>query len=211
MPAATLMIQGTASSVGKSVMVAGLCRLFARRGLRVAPFKSQNMSLNAGVTVEGLEIGRAQMAQAEAARVLPRVDMNPILLKPEGDDRSQVVLRGRAIGSLTAREYFARRDEFSGVVADALASLRFAYDLIVIEGAGSPAEINLRHCDMVNMHVAHLADAPVLLVGDIEMIRRRNAAGPRLNRNGVFLGDAQIMDPGHDPKDRKTGAILDES
>ncbi len=194
--AATLMIQGTASSVGKSVLVAGLCRMFARRGLRVAPFKSQNMSLNAGVTMEGLEIGRAQMAQAEAALTMPRVDMNPILMKPEGDNRSQIILRGRSIGSMTAREYFDRHDEFCDVLAESLATLRSEFDLVIIEGAGSPAEINLQHCDLVNMHVARVADAPVLLAGDID-------------RGGVFaalVGTLDLLEPRD--RERVKGLII---
>src|SRR4051794_18426310 len=145
----TLMVQGTASSVGKSLLVTALCRIYARRGLRVAPFKAQNMALNSAVTPDGAEIGRAQYAQAEAARVQPSADMNPILLKPEGLSTSQVVVMGRAIGSMHFGEYHRRKPELRGVVGEALDRLRAAYDLVVIEGAGSPAEVNLKDRDLV--------------------------------------------------------------
>ncbi|MGH7319136.1 MAG: cobyric acid synthase, partial [Candidatus Rokuibacteriota bacterium] len=163
-----LMIQGTSSAVGKSVLATAFCRLFARAGYRVAPFKSQNMSLNSSVTVDGGEIGRAQAAQAEAAGIEPTVDMNPILLKPEADHRSQVVVRGRAVASATFREYAGMKPDLLGVVAESLQRLRQAHDVVIIEGAGSPAEINLRDGEIVNMRIARLGDARVLLAGDID-------------------------------------------
>src|SRR5262245_53340985 len=179
------MIQGTASGVGKSVVTAGLCRLLRRRGYRVAPFKAQNMSLNAAVTRDGGEVGRSTAAQAAAAGVEPTVDMNPILLKPEADARSQVIVRGRVWGTLRARDYFGRKHDFWPVVAEALDRLRAAYGVVVAEGAGSPAEMNLRDRDIVNMRVARHAEAAVLLVGDVD-------------RGGVFaqlVGTLDLLPP----------------
>lgn len=180
-----LMIQGTASSVGKSVVATALCRLLRDRGWRVAPFKAQNMSLNAAVTPAGEEIGRAQAAQAEAAGVEPRALMNPILLKPEADGRSQVVVLGRARGTVRARDYWTTRRDLWPVVRDALRVLRHEFEVVVIEGAGSPAEINLRGSDLANMRVARACAASVVLVADIE-------------RGGVFaqvLGTLDLLRP----------------
>ena len=153
-PAATLMVMGTSSSAGKSLLVAGLCRCFARRGLRVAPFKAQNMSNNAAVCPDGAEIGRAQALQAMAAGRPPSADMNPILLKPEGDSRSQVIVDGRVWKSCAARDYYRQRDRLWPHVVAALDRLRAAHDVVVIEGAGSPAELNLADVEIVNFAVA---------------------------------------------------------
>jgi adenosylcobyric acid synthase len=216
--APTVMVQGTASGVGKSALVAALCRLLRRQGLRVAPFKAQNMSNNAAVCADGGEISRAQAAQAEAAGVAPTVDMNPILLKPEADACAQVVVRGRIRGRFTAREYQAVKPELRAVVAASLERLRRAFDVVVIEGAGSPAEVNLRAHDLVNMTVAHLADAPVLLVADIdrggalaalvgtlellEPADRARVRGLLVNR---FRGDPVLLAPGLAFLEQRTG------
>jgi adenosylcobyric acid synthase len=205
------MVQGTASGVGKSLLVAALCRIFARAGHRVAPFKSQNMSLNAAVTADGGEIGRAQAVQAAA------VDMNPILLKPEADDRSQVVVRGRAIASVDWHGYGRLAPTLWPVVVECLDRLRHAHDLVIIEGAGSPAEINLG-LDLANMRVAALAGAPVLLVGDIDRGGvfaslvgtlallapgdRARVAGIVVNR---FRGDPGVLAPGLELLTARTG------
>ena len=167
-PAAALMIQGASSSVGKSLLVTALCRIFARRGVAVAPFKAQNMSNNAAVCPDGGEIGRAQALQARASGVEPDVDMNPILLKPEADHRSQVIVHGRPWRTLAAGDYYERKRALWGHVAESLGRLRDRADLLVIEGAGSPAELNLQASDVVNMAVARHLAAPVLLVGDVD-------------------------------------------
>ncbi len=185
MPARVLMIQGTSSSVGKSLLTAALCRLFARKGFRVAPFKAQNMSNNAAVCADGAEIGRAQAVQAAAAGLEPTADMNPVLLKPEADSRSQIVVLGRPWQTLRASAYYRRKEELWPIVTAALDRLRAEYELVLIEGAGSPAELNLRALDIVNMAVARHAQAPVLLVGDID-------------RGGIFaqlLGTLWLLEP----------------
>jgi adenosylcobyric acid synthase len=203
------MVQGTASSVGKSLIVTALCRIFRDRALRVAPFKAQNMALNSFVTPDGGEIGRAQAVQAEAAGVAPCVEMNPILLKPEGGMRSQVVVLGKSAGAMTWREYHQRRPELTRVIAESLRILRSQYDLVILEGAGSPAEINLAGQDLVNMHAAAEAEAPVLLAGDIdrggvfahlagtmELLKpadRARVAGFIINK---FRGDRALLEPG---------------
>ena len=168
MAAKTLMIQGTMSSAGKSLLVTGLCRLYARQGLRVAPYKSQNMSNNAAVCADGSEIGRAQYTQALASGISPTVQMNPILVKPEAGSRSQVVLMGKPYASLHAGEYYQHLDTLWEQATQSLDNLREEYDLVIIEGAGSPAEVNLRKGDIVNMAVAKYAQSPVLLAGDID-------------------------------------------
>jgi adenosylcobyric acid synthase len=179
--ALTLMLQGTSSSVGKSYLAAGLCRLYARRGLRVAPFKSQNMALNSAVTLDGAEIGRAQAVQAEAAGVPAEPAMNPILLKAEGDRSCQVVVLGKPRGSRSAAEYRELRASLWPTVVESLEDLRRRFDLLILEGAGSPAEVNLRDGEIVNMRVARAAQAPVLLIGDIE-------------RGGVFAAILGTLD-----------------
>ncbi len=156
--AKTIMVQGTASTVGKSTLVTGLCRLFARAGWCVAPFKAQNMALNSWVTRDGGEIGRAQAVQAEAAGIEPAVEMNPVLLKPQGDRLSQVIVMGRPLANLQAQEYYSSRAAILPYVEQALTTLRQQYELVIIEGAGSPAELNLATHDFVNMYIARLAD-----------------------------------------------------
>ncbi len=169
----TLMIQGTASGVGKSVLVAGLCRLLARKGIKVAPFKPQNMSNNAAVTADGGEIGRAQALQAMACGIKPTVDMNPVLIKPEADHQAQLIVRGKATGRLQAKRFRQDRIILLDTVLESFELLKNEYDVVIIEGAGSPAEPNLREGDIANMGFAEAADVPVWLVGDI-------------NRGGVF-------------------------
>jgi adenosylcobyric acid synthase len=163
-----LLVAGTSSDAGKSLVVAGLCRVLARQGVRVAPFKAQNMSNNSVVTVDGGEIGRAQAMQARAAGLAPSTRFNPILLKPGGDRTSQLVIRGRAADAVSATDYHTHRDKLAGIVADELACLRDEFDAVICEGAGSPAEINLRATDLANMGLARSADLPVVLVGDID-------------------------------------------
>ena len=163
-----LMLQGTGSDVGKSLIVAGLARAFTRRGLKVRPFKPQNMSNNAAVTAEGGEIGRAQALQARACRVAPTNDMNPVLLKPQSDGVAQIIVSGRARGASSAREYRALAPSLLPAVLKAFDRLAATADLVLVEGAGSPAEINLRTGDIANMGFAEAADVPVALIGDIE-------------------------------------------
>ncbi|WP_184888972.1 cobyric acid synthase [Sphaerisporangium siamense] len=181
-----LLVAGTTSDAGKSVVTAGICRWLARRGVRVAPFKAQNMSLNSYVTADGAEIGRAQAAQARAAGVEPVADMNPVLLKPGSDRRSQVVVLGKPVAEVDAMEYGAHKDRLRAVALESLERLRASYDVVVCEGAGSPAEINLRRGDIANMGLARAAGMPVVVVGDID-------------RGGVFAalyGTLALMDAG---------------
>lgn len=194
----SLMIQGTASSVGKSVLCAALLRILRQDGLRVAPFKAQNMALNAYVTRDGHEIGRAQAMQAQAAGVEPDVRMNPVLLKPTSDRRSQVIVEGKAVGTMTAMEYQRMKPALRGRIRELYASLEEAFDCVVIEGAGSPAEINLRDGDLVNMAMAQAADAPVILVGDIDL-------------GGVFaslLGTVMLLDA--EERARVKGVVINK-
>lgn len=204
-----IMVQGTASNVGKSILAAALCRILRQDGHSVAPFKSQNMALNSFITREGLEMGRAQVTQAEAAGVEPSVLMNPVLLKPTGDAKSQVIVEGEVWANLTAGDYYKRKAELRPLVQKAYDTLAGQYDAVVIEGAGSPAEINLKRDDFVNMGMAAMADAPVLLVGDIdrggvfaslygtllllEEEERRRVKGVIINK---FRGDVEILRPG---------------
>ena len=168
MAAECIMVQGTMSGAGKSLLTAALCRIFLQDGLRVAPFKSQNMALNSYVTPDGLELGRAQAMQAEAAGLECDVRMNPILLKPSSEMGSQVIVNGEVRGQYSAKEYFRMKKSLIPDILSAYRSLAEENDVIVIEGAGSPAEINLREDDIVNMGLAELVDAPVLLTGDID-------------------------------------------
>lgn len=198
MSAKTLMIQGTGSGVGKSVITAAFCRKFFLDGLRVAPFKAQNMSLNSYVTEDGGEMGRAQVYQAEACGIKPCVNMNPVLLKPMGDNLSQVVVLGRAVETRNARDYFNGRGKYIPEVKKALETLMNEYEVVVLEGAGSPAEINLRAFDFVNMKMAEAANAPVIIVGDID-------------RGGVFAwmkGTYDLLAP--DEKERVAGFIVNK-
>ena len=209
MAAKAIMIQGTMSNAGKSVLTAGLCRIFRQDGYSVAPFKSQNMALNSFVTREGLEMGRAQVMQAEAAGVEPSVRMNPILLKPSSDMGSQVIVNGEVLGDMRASDYFRHKKELVPQILASYRSLAEEHDIIVLEGAGSPAEINLKADDIVNMGMARMARAPVLLAGDIdrggvfaslygtvallEAGERAMVKGTVINK---FRGDAALLRPG---------------
>ncbi|WP_067676254.1 cobyric acid synthase [Nocardia miyunensis] len=213
-----LLVAGTTSDAGKSVVVAGLCRMLARRGVRVAPFKAQNMSNNSVVALDGGEIGRAQALQARACGLEPSVRFNPVLLKPGSDRRSQLVVRGRAVDTVGARDYFRHRRRLRAVVADELASLRAEFDVVICEGAGSPAEINLRATDLANMGLARAADLPVVLVGDIdrggvlahlfgtvailEPEDQQLICGFIVNK---FRGDVELLRPGLDTLTELTG------
>ena len=205
----TIMVQGTASSVGKSVLCAALCRILKQDGFKAAPFKSQNMALNSFVTADGLEMGRAQVSQAEAAGLAPQVEMNPVLLKPTSDQGSQVIVMGKAVGNMKAMDYMQWKEELLPVIDEAFAKLSGEHDVIVIEGAGSPAEINLRDKDLVNMGLASRLQAPVLLAGDIDrggvfaslygtvellLPEERNLVkGLIINK---FRGDPEVLRPG---------------
>ena len=209
--AKVIMIQGTMSNAGKSLVTAGLCRVFKQDGYKVAPFKSQNMALNSFITKEGLEMGRAQVMQAEACGIEPSVNMNPILLKPTNDVGSQVIVNGEVLGNMSARDYYKKKTELIPHIMEAYNNLAKEYDIIVMEGAGSPAEINLKENDIVNMGMAKLVNSPVLLVGDIdrggvfasiagtlmllEEDERKMIKGTIINK---FRGDVNILKSGLD-------------
>ncbi len=197
--AKSIMLQGTSSHVGKSILATALCRIFRQDGHRVAPFKAQNMALNSYVTKSGGEMGRAQVAQAEAAGIEPAIEMNPVLLKPTGNASSQIVVLGRPVGNMSARQYHAGHSrELLGVVEQSLRALQAAYDIVVIEGAGSPAEVNLKAHDIVNMRIAKLAPAPVLLIADID----------RGGALAAVVGTLELLDP--DERDLIKGIIINK-
>jgi adenosylcobyric acid synthase len=213
-----VMVQGTGSHVGKSTMVAGLCRMFANRGMRVAPFKPQNMSNNAAVTADGGEIGRAQALQARAARAVPSVHMNPVLLKPEGETGAQIVVQGKRFATMRATEYAGRKGDFMPRVLESFARVSAGADLVLVEGAGSPAEVNLRAGDIANMGFAEAADLPVVLVADIERggviasLVGTHAVLPVAERSRIrgfivnkFRGDPALFDAGRDEVKARTG------
>lgn len=213
-----LMVQGTMSGAGKSLLCTALCRIFAQDGLRVAPFKSQNMALNSYVTRDGLEMGRAQVVQAQAAGIEPDVRMNPVLLKPSSDTGSQVIVRGEVRGQMPAAAYFRYKKQLIPEILECYRSLAESYDVIVLEGAGSPAEINLKADDIVNMGLAKMVNAPVLLAGDIdrggvfaqlygtvallEPEERARIGGMVINK---FRGDPEILRPGLSMLEARTG------
>ena len=206
-----IMIQGTGSGVGKSVIVAALCRIFKQDGYKVAPFKAQNMALNSFVTNAGGEMGRAQVVQAEAAGIEPTVDMNPVLIKPTSDVGAQVIVRGRPVGNMLANYYHNYKTKLIQIVSDSFLNLARQYQIIIIEGAGSPAEINLKENDIVNMKMAQIANSPVLVVGDIDKggvlawlvgtlallteEEKGRVKGLIINK---FRGDINILKPGLD-------------
>jgi adenosylcobyric acid synthase len=212
-----LMIQGTGSGVGKSIIVAGLCRIFSDQGIKVAPFKAQNMALNSFITNEGGEIGRAQAYQAEAARIEPSIDMNPVLLKATGEAGCQVILNGKVHRNMQAKEYYAYKEQAWAAVTEAYERLSKKSDLIIIEGAGSPAEINLANDEIVNMSMARHAKAPVLLVGDIDKggvfaslygtiaLLDSDADYIKAFIINKFRGDLDILKPGLTMIQEKTG------
>ena len=215
---AAIMLQGTGSDVGKSVLVAGLCRLFTNRGLKVLPFKPQNMSNNAAVTHDGGEIGRAQALQAQACRVAPTTDMNPVLIKPQSDTGAQVVVHGRVIGQIAAGDYQRRKASLLDAVLQSHARLRASADLVIVEGAGSPAEINLRAGDIANMGFARAAGVSVVLVGDIDrggviasivgtkaVIEAGDAAMIKGFLINKFRGDVRLFDDGYAEIARRSG------
>ncbi|PQQ38063.1 cobyric acid synthase CobQ [Photorhabdus luminescens] len=214
----SLMLQGTASDVGKSVLVAGLCRIFVQDGYRCAPFKSQNMALNSGITINGEEMGRAQIFQAEAAGIEPDVRMNPVLLKPTSERKAQVVLMGKVACSMNAVEYHQYKPSLQQQICEVFHSLASEYDVIVLEGAGSPAEINLRDRDIVNMGMAEMVDAPVLLVADIDrggvfaaiygtlaLLRPAEKARVKGVIINKFRGDISLLQPGIEQIEALTG------
>lgn len=218
LPFHTLMVQGTTSDAGKSTVVAALCRLLVRRGVKVVPFKPQNMALNSAVTSDGGEIGRAQALQAQAARIAPHTDMNPVLLKPSSDTGAQVIVHGKVRADMNARDYHRYKTSAMAAVLESYERLRTQYDAVLVEGAGSPAEINLRARDIANMGFAEAVDCPVILVADIDRggvfahltgtldclseSERKRIIGFVINR---FRGDISLLQPGLDWLEQRTG------
>ena len=217
-PRGTLMVQGTTSDAGKSTLVTGLCRVLARRGVRVAPFKPQNMSLNSAVSIDGGEIGRAQALQAQAAGIAPHSDMNPVLLKPSSDTGAQIIIHGKACLDMDARAYHEYKPRAMAAVLESYERLRSQYQCVLVEGAGSPAEVNLRDRDIANMGFAEAVDCPVVLVADIDRggvfahflgtldclsaTEQERIQGFIINR---FRGDKTLLDPGLEWLEKKTG------
>ncbi|MFN2363536.1 MAG: cobyric acid synthase [Halarsenatibacteraceae bacterium] len=196
--AKTLMFQGTASDVGKTLFTLAICRIYSQQGLKTAPFKSQNMAADSFITESGSEIAIAQALQAEAASSQPDVSMNPILMKPRGDNISEIFIEGQSVGLMTAKEYYSKKDKLLKAIEKSLSKLKENYQLIVLEGGGNPAEVNLKDKDLVNMKAAELADAPVILIADIE-------------RGGVFgsiIGTLELLEPSE--RERVKGIIINK-